>query len=206
MLRLKPIVAFLLCFAMVLTFGGCKKEDPSVDKTSMTIADVDDAITQLAEAEADYGYENALSELTEISTSTIDGDSYYRFQQNYEGIAVYGKTIVCVVNEQGELTSVSGNVMDVNSDINLDSTVTMDAVEPTIRAYASETLGRDDVLSVSIEITLDQRYIFDCNTLANMYYVTFGGNILDSHMVLVDAHSAQVLNWESVFSDFAIFC
>lgn len=36
-----------------------------------------------------YGYKNAFSELTEKDISVVDGDSYYRLQQNYKGIPVY---------------------------------------------------------------------------------------------------------------------
>ena len=41
-----------------------------------------------------YGYKNAFSELTEKDISVVDGDSYYRLQQNYKGIPVYKRTVV----------------------------------------------------------------------------------------------------------------
>lgn len=197
-LLFRRIIMLSLVTMMLLSLAACGK-DPSETVDPIT---AEQAITQLKEQAESLGFDNALSELEEKSTTQIGSDSYIRLQQQYNGIPVYGKTVVCVANEKGELTSVSGNVVDINPDINLDPTVTMDIVESKIRTYASDTLGREDDLSAAIEITLDQQYIFDGSTLANMYYVMFGGNILDSHKVLVDAHSAQVLNWESVFSDF----
>ena len=197
-LLFRQIIVLSLVTMILLSLAACGKY-PSKTVDPIT---AEQAITQLKEQAESLGFDNALSELEEKSTTQIGSDSYIRLQQQYNGIPVYGKTIVCVANEQGELTSVSGNVVDINPDINLDPTVTMDAVESTIRAYTSDTLGREDALSAAIEITLDQQYIFDGSKLANMYDVRFGGNILDSHKVLVDANSAKVLSWESVFSDF----
>ena len=71
------------------------------DAQSKPIKKAKDAIELLQSRGGDLGYKNALSELTELHTSTVDGDKYYRLQQNYRGIPVYGRTVVCVTNKRG---------------------------------------------------------------------------------------------------------
>lgn len=83
------------------------------------VKNAEQAISALNDLGEEWGYENAFSELTEKNTTTIDGDTYYRLQQNYKGIPVYGKTAVCYTDEKGKTLAVTGNLKDINSDIKL---------------------------------------------------------------------------------------
>lgn len=87
-----------------------------------------------------YGYKNAFSELTEKDISVVDGDSYYRLQQNYKGIPVYKRTVVYATNEKNEVTDITGNAEDVDQTIDLTPTVTQEQVEESIRSYVKEML------------------------------------------------------------------
>lgn len=117
-------IASLLCAAFLVSFTGCGHDAPvpteeAMAAEAMTVADAPDAIAQLADTAEDYGYKNALSELTEQSTTEIDGDYYYRLQQNYQGIPVYGRTVVCATDGDGNVTSITGNTIDVGEELRI---------------------------------------------------------------------------------------
>ena len=81
----------------------------------------------------------------------MDGDSYYRLQQNYKGIPVYKRTVVYATNEKNEVTDITGNAEDVDQTIDLTPTVTQEQVEESIRSYVKEMLNTDDDDSLAID-------------------------------------------------------
>ena len=91
---------FLLAF-VICSMCACGKKSK--------IEDVDDAIKTISNMGEELGYENALSDLSEKNITTFNEETYYRLQQNYEGIPVYGKNVVCVVNDEGEVDVLTGN-------------------------------------------------------------------------------------------------
>lgn len=115
----------------------------STSATAFTVQNPDEAIQQLEKRGQDYGFQNALSDLSEKSTTTIDGDSYYRLQQNYKGIPVYGKTLVCATDEKGNVTSITGNVGDVDTSISLSPTISSEQAAEAICNYLTKNFGYD---------------------------------------------------------------
>ena len=107
------------------------------------VESVEDILTYLQKEGAACGYENAFAELSELRTTHAEGASYSRFQQHYEGIPVYGQTVVCAVDEEGEILSVTGNVMDVNEELSLTPTLTEEQAEAAIAEYLSEDIGAE---------------------------------------------------------------
>lgn len=178
-------------------FGGNFKDLFSGKKT-VEIRSVEEAITHAKELGGAYGYENALSELTEKVTTAIDGDTYYRLQQNYRGIPVYGKTAVYVVNEENQVISITGSIQDVDEHINLIPTVSIEEVEKSIVAYLNETLGLERRPTIEIdELREDQLYIFfnsDKQPILSYLINT------DTYDLVVDANSAQILSCRQTVS------
>lgn len=128
------------------------------------------------------GYRNALSELTEVYSEYIDGDGFYRLQQNYEGIPVYGRTVVYVADEKGRELAVTQNVRDIPEGLDLTPIVTAEMVQSSLRAYFDEEVP---------EMTLsdNQLCIWASDSSTNLAYrLNFGMT-----EILVDAHSGQVL-------------
>ena len=147
------------------------------------LAGREDALRRQSEA---LGFDNALEELEEKNTATIGGDTYIRLQQYYEGIPVYGKTIVYAANEQGELTSVTGNVQDIDPDIDLTSTVIPEQAQESIRAYAAEVLEQENT---NISYSEPNACIYNGNKLAYLYTVTMDGTVPDDVLLAMLEHS-----------------
>lgn len=107
------------------------------------VKNAEQAISVLKDMGEELGYENAFSELTEKNITTIDGDTYYRLQQNYEGIPVYGKNIVCVTNDKSKIEIISANISDIfisNADTPL---VDEEQLQSSISNYLINELNYD---------------------------------------------------------------
>lgn len=170
-------------------FGGNFK-DLFSRKKNVEIHTVEEAIAHARELGEDYGYENAMSEMTEKVTTTIDGDSYYRLQQNYQGIPVYGRNVVYVTDSNGVATSISGNIFDVGSIDKLEPRVSEHQILEAVTAYHEDLLGIDTG-NLDLNIMNDaELYIYNLDEkqshLAYCIYV-------DGYEYLVDAHNAEIL-------------
>ena len=162
------------------------------------IHNAEEAIAYAKEVGADLGYKNAMSELTEEMTTEFDGDCYYRLQQNYQGIPVYGHTLVYVTSENGKVTSISGNLEDVYQEIDLEPSVTQSQIEESIFDYLQNNLGYTNTDDFEVELASDDClliYQSPDDHASHLAYCIQAG----CYEILVDAHDAQVL-----FSDMLI--
>ena len=124
--------------------------------TDREIKDESAAILAVKDVSKELGFTNAAEELSVKTTNTVDNLTYYRLQQNYQGIPVYGSTFVVVSDENGEAQGLTGNATDIDTDISLKPTVTQEQVEASIRAY----VGEDVEISVP-ELSDDMLVIYN---------------------------------------------
>ena len=146
---LRRLMAAAVSICMLLPLAACTKA-PAETTVPVEPVTADQAITHLQEQSESLGFDNALDELKEHNTAQVGGDSYIRMQQDYEGIPVYGKTIVYATNELGELTTVTGNVQDIASDIDLTPSITPELAQEGIRVYAAEVLGMENAEAITL--------------------------------------------------------
>ena len=165
-------------------------ENKDTKEEANGIQNAEEAQAWLVEQKEELGLENALSELKETSTAEVSGDHYYRFEQNYEGIPVYGRAIVVAVDQDGNVASVTGNATDVAEDLNLTPSITKEQAVENIQQYASETLGMDEVANLD-EINLNQENlcVYNMNDTMRLAYRI----PTESYQFLVDANQAEVL-------------
>lgn len=113
----------------VMGWFGYEKEEPegfhfaSIPGkfTDEKITNADEAIKAAQNAASQLGLQTATDELTLLKEDTVGELTYYRLQQNYQGIPVYGKTIVVVADKNGEAKSITSNAEDVKTvNINID--------------------------------------------------------------------------------------
>lgn len=185
----------LLFFALKEDSSPLEKED-----TNIAVCSPEEAAAQLKELGDDFGYENAFSELTEKSTATIDGDTYYRLQQNYQGIPVYGRTVVYVTDENGEAMAITGNVIDASENVDLTPALTALEAEISIKTYMANELGYVDTEKVSIrslnETDLNIYNMGGVET-ARLAYILH----IDFYEFIVDAHKGDVLSCSKIMSE-----
>lgn len=167
-----------------------KSDDGNTDK----ISGIEDIVTYTEKIGEPCGYKNALSNLTEKVTTTIDGDTYYRMQQNYKGIPVYGRTAVCVTDENEKVVSVNGNMLDVDENIDVTPTITGNQAVGFIEDYMNNEIDSDDAKNIEIPQPDDSDlciYTYSEDGKAHLaYHVCFG-----YFEVVVDAQNGEILSF-----------
>lgn len=143
-----------------------------------------------------YGYKNAFSELTEKDISVVDGDSYYRLQQNYKGIPVYKRTVVYATDEKNKVTDITGNAEDVDETVDLTPTVTQEQVEESIRTYVKDMLNTDDDSLVISELKDDDLCIYDFAEDGQTYLAYW--IVINGYEFVIDAKTGRILTVNSL--------
>lgn len=81
--------------------------------TDIKITDEKSAIEAVASVGEQIGIENAEKDLKVESVNKIDGDSYYRMQQYYNDIPVYGRDVIVAADKDGNAAALTGNVLTI---------------------------------------------------------------------------------------------
>ncbi len=159
--------------------------------TDQKVHNEQDAISAVRDAAEELGLENATEELTLVHTSRVDDLIFYRLQQNYRGIPVYGSTVVVVADESGETKGLTGNAVDISGEFSFTPTVTQEQAESSIRAYFGEmievsvpALSDTDLRVYTVMADEDQVLAYEITVLANDC----------PYSVILDAHSSEVYN------------
>lgn len=174
-------------------------EKSSPDPPAQLVRSSGEAIEFLKSKGEGLGYENALSELTEIHSVTVSGDSYYRLQQNYRGIPVYGRTVVYAADENGSQLLVTQNIQDIPSGLDLNPTARLEDMQYALLEYLAaqnpdsfwaEAYDNED-MSVIPDISCDPEAlcIYTLDGSARLAYEI----CVDGQDVLFDAHNGEVL-------------
>ena len=150
--------------------------------TDEKITNADEAIRAAQNAASQLGLQTATDELSLLKEDTVDDLTYYRLQQNYQGIPVYGKTIVVVADKNGEAKNIVSNAYEVKG-LNIPSIYVGDAIiSQSIKNYFAdekqldidfevESAKKDKIVIyvannvpiLSYKLTISSDYgIFDC--------------------------------------------
>lgn len=83
--------------------------------TDVKVTDEKSALEAINSVADVIGIENVEEELKISSTNTLDNDTYYRFQQYYNDIPVFGKDISIVANKEGTVNALTTNFEKINN-------------------------------------------------------------------------------------------
>ncbi len=171
--------------------------------TDVVVKDEKSALEAVASVADTLGIENVDKELKICDVNTVDGDSYYRFQQYYNDIPVYGKTVVVAADENGNATDLTSNVIAVGNDVKLKPKATQREIEYSIKKYAEKNF--DDSSNIIVpnlnECKLFVYYLND-ETPYLVYEIYIG-----LYIVLVDANSNDVLAcFQNIVENESTFC
>ena len=151
------VFVILLCFAgfvglkLLLQQGQGADEDISHIPGTMRmlgkgfsdikITDEESAIKAAAKSAEELGYENAMKDLVGYYSTTVDGETFYRLQQTYKGIPVYGRYVVVAAGESGQAISLSTDVRDLPDEIDTQITVSDSQIKENVEEYAIYNWG-----------------------------------------------------------------
>lgn len=186
-IRISIFLIIIVLTAAIVYFLLPKNEEKSNEDVEVIIRNMD----------SNLGYENALQELSVSSVRQLGEHVYYRLQQNYKGIPVYGRSVVYISDRKGENVSVTGNVEDIT--VSLTPTVTEEKIEEAINDYVRTELGHVEAQNISVsEIKEESLCIYSLDierpVLAyNLQIFVMENDFLNSYNVVVDATEGNVL-------------
>lgn len=105
--------------------------------TDRKITDQDSALAAIGDVAEQLGIENVSIELSNCREDTIFANTYYRFQQMYQGIPVYGRSVIVAADSNGDSISLSGNYLNAR-DINTSPIIGEVSAIETAREYYGE--------------------------------------------------------------------
>lgn len=112
--------------------------------TDIKIVDETTAIQAAQDVAQQLGLGNAADELTLKNQTHVNGFAYYRLQQNYKGIPVYGKTMVVIADENGNAWGITSNVGDLSTNLQYFSTLTAEVDQDELDLFIN-TLKEDEL-------------------------------------------------------------
>lgn len=177
-----------LCLMLAGCSGGAQKKETQVRSP-------EDAIAVLAGRAEDWGYQNALAELSLLTTSVSGGQTFYRFQQNYQGIPVYGRHVVYVTDEEGKCLTITQNILDIPGDLDMTPTASAEMVENYVKSCIYSQLGIQKV-NEQVVVDLEQAKLCIYDTEESERQVCLAYQIeWGNYLFLADAHSGEILRY-----------
>lgn len=195
-------LAGLLAAAALLGLpAGCKRQKEKTqtpaDSDAVTAHDTEQVRQELQRLGGEAAYQNAFSELKEQSTTTFEGETYYRYSQYYHGIPVYGRSVVYVADENGERLTVTGNAEDVNYQGALMPQLTQQQAQEAVSQYVLGQYGEESLQELVVpEMTGQELCIYpqasSGDILAHQLTVFYNG---EPYEAVVADEDGEVLTW-----------
>lgn len=124
--------------------------------TDRRIVDKESALAAIEDVAEVLEIDDVRTEFSNCEVNTVSGNTYYRFQQEYEGIPVYGRNVVVAADESGNSLSLSGNYIDTEG---VDTSPKID--EASVLEIAHQHYGED------AEIGAAGIYIYSLNSYSH---------------------------------------
>lgn len=176
-----------------------------------TIKNESDALSSLNDIKNLMGFDDINNELHFYQKDSYGGNTFYRFQQYYNGIEVYGKNLIVAV-DNGDKTSALSNDYEPNIEIDITPTISEDKAiniassyitdiknvsSKGLRIYATETSP-----TLVYMITCDGKYgekLFSGSLFidANLAYVIANENLISYETVTASTDDMTFAAWKN---------
>ena len=158
--------------------------------TSRKILDKESALAAIGDVADILGINDVYSEFGECKENTVEGNTYYRFYQEYNGIPVYGRSIIVCADENGDGQLLCGN-FEIIANGEYESNASIKDIIGKLVQYLDDNNVKFNP-DFFESLTLDQLekciYITEHNTCTLAYMIPF-----DYFEIIVDAISADIL-------------
>lgn len=161
--------------------------------TDVLVTDEKTALEAVASVSDVLGISDVQKELKISNVNTVDGDTYYRMQQYYNDIPVYGKMVVVAADEVGNTTALTANTVTINSSVdNINPSITQEQVNNQITKYAKKNIEESDDFYFKMPNISDcQLYVYQSteNSTSHIVYLVESG----FYSFIIDCKSGEVL-------------
>lgn len=163
--------------------------------SNVKITDVDSALEAISDVKDALGIGNVRKELNVQSVNTVDDNTYYRFQQYYEDIPVYGKSIVVFADSKGKALGLTANTITYKEPTNQKDRTDKEYIEKAQKAINYDKiifnsiqdkayLISDDrlILCCPVELT----YTYDNQIFSKIFFVSSNNLDIEKEIDLID--------------------
>lgn len=167
--------------------------------TDIKITDEESALTAIEDASETLGLKNVKRELKCDRINTINGRTYYRFQQICSGLPVFGKYVTIVADSKGNALAVSGNTSPITTPSSLEPTASPEEIIGFIEEYVLENFGCQDRSLISVApFNSDALAIYHSNSKSELVYtipVCFSSDLDPGYFeIMVNAKTGDILH------------
>lgn len=177
--------------------------------TNVSVKDKKTAINAISSVGEMIGITDTEKELKITEVYDIDGVSYYRMQQYYKDIPVYGRKVTLCADEDGRAIALTSNTTLIDTELEEEQEIEQKKVIKKITKYISKELNADiDNVAVS-DKSWDEKIIYNIGEakrvhLARCLEVTFSvDDNNDTYEVIVDCNNGEVLAAKTIMSGVA---
>ncbi|MBE6912516.1 MAG: hypothetical protein E7473_08330 [Ruminococcaceae bacterium] len=157
----------------------------------------DDTIKVLDEVSEVYGFDNASEEFNVLRTDNLSGDTYYRLNQMYKNIPVYGSTMIVAADSNGKVFSLSGNYSEINDNFNITPTIDAKTAQDRIKSELKEEFENGLTVSEPELVILATATVPVLTWKSEMTGYT-SDNIFEAYDVLVNSSTGDVIHKRSI--------
>ena len=175
--------------------------------TDVVVTDTNSALEAISTVAENIGISDTSEELRLNNVNTFDGESYYRFQQIYQNIPVYGRDVVLVTDSTGNALYLTSNTIRINQSIEIDSAdFNVDDIKYAIAQYFK---NEKDIETESVFIpdyNSENKVLYSdgANDIVIAYYTTatisFENNI-GYYNVLFDLCNKKIISLSDVYDN-----
>ena len=160
--------------------------------TDVKVTDGKSALEAISSVADVIGINNVDNELKISSTNTIDNDTYYRFQQYYNDIPVYGNSISLVSDNNKDVVALTSNFLS-NVKVDLTKKTKSDIqIQNAIKMFLRKKISNDINIYTISEINESSRIIYNIDKP----FLAFSISVITNYGVynlIIDAVSGKVV-------------
>ena len=208
------VFPFLLIFALLLgLFTACTSAETQAEQahfqnldgrfTSRKITDESTALAAVGDAAESLGIADVQTELADCTRSEALDSTFYRFAQTYQGIPVYGRSVVVSADASGNAELLTGNYAPIE-EASVIPTVSKQKLALAIQKFVNE---KNEQAEFRVgEIDSDDLCVYsDGETAALVYRVVVEIAGSGEYELLLDANNAKVHKESAlIFCDYAL--
>lgn len=168
--------------------------------TKLSITDAESAISAAQEVAVSMGYSNAFDELEPYISTSMGNECFYRLQQYYNGMPVYGRYVTVIATKNGASLGIISDVIDINEEIKLSPELSDVQVKAEIRKYIIANFGvlYDDMTIPAL--TDDLLVIYSgAEQTCLAYKLTIINGM--QYTFVIDANTGEILECVSNYND-----
>lgn len=211
--RLIKIIISLLCCIVVITIAIIiaihlnNKNDSnnfsddnyiSLDYgfTEVKVTDEKSALKAISSVADVIGISNVDDELKINDVNTIGNDTYYRFQQYYNDIPVYGKSVCLVCDKDGQAATMTANYIKPKFKKTIVDAISDNEIQKSVKNYF-------DMDNISVDKISDDNlvYYIDLKNEMQLAYKIISYSTDNIYEIIINAKNAEIISSVSLLDD-----